>query len=769
MESHILQLNCGRAVTAMCELGEEMLERRCSFALIQEPANGHGVIKGLPASMRVFADLRLNSAIVVNDAAVDCTVISRTELGVCVRVEGVFGRIFLCSMYCKFSELLEPYLAYMDAVLLLAGSSPLVLGMDANASSPLWFSKTPRHSTGSLNLTRGGVLAEWLVSVEAHALNESSELYTFDSGRGVSDVDVTIANTAALLAYQFSWMVRPSISDHNYIEIVISYERAEDSGLDMVRWRTRSVNWDIYGAVIAAEVSSVPIEVFCDRTVDGKVSFLNDTIHRVNDSLLTRTRKRTLRRLRWWTRELTVKRREVRRLRKRFQRGRRNEVGNLDELRSLWKSCLGEYKEMLVNVKEEDWRQFVACHRDDPWGHIYRICMGKGKSTDLSGLKDGNTVLTSWSDCVKALLREFFPRAEAEVPHRVNDVVAPAPELEGAEIAESIAQVKSRKSPGMDGITGEMLKSIWKVIPEYLEALYGQCVREGYFPREWKIARVIVLLKSLDKDRSNPRSYRGISLLPVFGKVLEKIMVQRLDERVGDNVCPWQFGFKKGRSAEDAWAHVKCTVASSTQKYVLGIFVDFKGAFDYLSWSSVEERLVEVGCQEMAMWRSYFSDRGAVVVGVRSCESVDVVRGCPQGSICGPFVWNLMMDPLLRGLSAVCNVCAYADDLLIMVEGGSRSELEQMAAVAMGIVGSWSQRVGVSVSAEKTVTMLLRGSFRSHFPSVRLVCGRTVKYCTEVKYLGVTIGERLNFFASHRAASAEAGRCCGQGEAGFED
>lgn len=728
----------------MCELGEEMLERRCSFALIQEPASGHGVIRGLPASMRVFADLRLNSAVVVNDSAVDCTVVSRTEFGVCVRVEGIFGQIFLCSIYCKFNELLEPYLAYMDTVLLLVSNNPLVLGIDANASSPLWFSKTPRLITGSLNHTRGEMLSEWLLSGRLHALNEPSEQYTFDNGRGVSDIDVTIANSAALRTFQFSWRVRPSISDHNFIEIVIAYERTTDSSLDIVRWRTRDVNWDVYGEFIAAEVADVPLEVFRRKTVDEQVTCLNAAVHRVNDNLLIRSRRRIMRRLRWWTRELTLKRREVRRLRKRFQRGRRTEASDLDQLRSAYKSCLSEYKDMLVNVKEEDWRQFVACHRDDPWGHVYRICLGRGRSTDLSGMKDGDAILTSWSDCVKVLLREFFPRSDAETSPSSEAVVV-APSLERAEIAESIAQVRARKSPGMDGITGEMCKSIFKAVPEYLEALYGRCVHEGYFPREWKVARVIVLLKSLDKDRSNPRSYRGISLLPVFGKILERILVQRLHERVSDSVCRWQFGFKKGRSVEDAWAHVKSTVAESTQKYVLGIFVDFKGAFDYLRWASVVERLEGTGCLEIALWRSYFSDRRAVVVGANSSECVDVVRGCPQGSICGPFVWNLMMDPLLHELDARCKVCAYADDLLIMVEGRSRSELEQLSSELMSIVSRWCERVGVDISVEKTVTMLLKGSFKSHFPTVRLESGGIVKYCTEVKYLGVTMGERMNF------------------------
>lgn len=47
-----------------------------------------------------------------------------TDYGVCVSVKGSFGSIFLCSAYCQFDTELEPYLRYMDAVLLQASRTP---------------------------------------------------------------------------------------------------------------------------------------------------------------------------------------------------------------------------------------------------------------------------------------------------------------------------------------------------------------------------------------------------------------------------------------------------------------------------------------------------------------------------------------------------------------------------------------------------------------------------------------------------------------------
>ena len=72
-----------------------------------------------------------------------------------------------------------------------------------------------------------------------------------------------------------------------------------------------------------------------------------------------------------------------------------------------------------------------------------------------------------------------------------------------------------------------------------------------------------------------------------------------------------------------------------------------KDAFDNLEWKRVLEKLNEIGCEEMTLWKSYFQGRRACMIGVTEVVRRNVERGCPQKSICDPFIWNLMMDELL--------------------------------------------------------------------------------------------------------------------------
>jgi hypothetical protein len=52
-----------------------------------------------------------------------------------------------------------------------------------------------------------------------------------------------------------------------------------------------------------------------------------------------------------------------------------------------------------------------------------------------------------------------------------------------------ITSMDNKKSPGIDGITGEVYKSVFEIFPEYLTAIYNNCLKRGIFPRDGRILR----------------------------------------------------------------------------------------------------------------------------------------------------------------------------------------------------------------------------------------------------------------------------------------
>ena len=61
-----------------------------------------------------------------------------------------------------------------------------------------------------------------------------------------------------------------------------------------------------------------------------------------------------------------------------------------------------------------------------------------------------------------------------------------------------------------------------------MTALYNECLRKGCFPENWKIAKILPIIKPGKEYNSDPSKYHPISLLNTEGKVLEKLIIRRI-------------------------------------------------------------------------------------------------------------------------------------------------------------------------------------------------------------------------------------------------
>jgi len=71
-----------------------------------------------------------------------------------------------------------------------------------------------------------------------------------------------------------------------------------------------------------------------------------------------------------------------------------------------------------------------------------------------------------------------------------------------------LRQMKTRKSPGKDGVTCEMLKMGGSTVEETLRVLLNKCPNEGRIPDAWHNAEVVLLFKkSYNTDIENQSVY----------------------------------------------------------------------------------------------------------------------------------------------------------------------------------------------------------------------------------------------------------------------
>ncbi len=106
----------------------------------------------------------------------------------------------------------------------------------------------------------------------------------------------------------------------------------------------------------------------------------------------------------------------------------------------------------------------------------------------------------------------------------------------------------------------------------------------GEFPDILKKSRVTPIFKKGNKELLE--NYRPVSTLPIFGKILEKLIYTRLYGFFTSNniLSNCQFGFRKGHSTGHT-LHYTIDIlkeAVHSKKHALGIFIDLSKAFDTL-------------------------------------------------------------------------------------------------------------------------------------------------------------------------------------------
>lgn len=332
-------------------------------------------------------------------------------------------------------------------------------------------------------------------------------------------------------------------------------------------------------------------------------------------------------------------------------------------------------------------------------------------------------------------------RLRAAAPVVVHEVVRVSPE----ELNKAVRKQKSGKAPGLDGIRAEVVKrTISRIRPLLLDSLNAMFT-VFRFPTVWKQGELKVFLKDKNRDPQELKSYRPVTLLPVLGKIAERLL-QYLDSIhfYGDA----QFGFRSGKSTIDAVLSVRRKVEASLHRYVLGIFLDISGAFDNAWWPFLMERLHDINCPGylLKLLQSYLTERRVIFEFEGARHTKELTKGCPQGSILGPLLWNIIFEDFLsQDFGDDVHVVAYADDAMLIIQGRSRVDLETRAARALRTVEEWSSRAKLQFSTAKTSAMMLRNRFdRGRGP--RIVMNNEVIQCVdEIKYLGLQVEEGLVF------------------------
>ena len=197
--------------------------------------------------------------------------------------------------------------------------------------------------------------------------------------------------------------------------------------------------------------------------------------------------------------------------------------------------------------------------------------------------------------------------------------------------------------------------------------------KRGIFPVQLKIANVVPTYKTGNEHVFS--NFRPVSVLPVFSRLLEKLMYNRLMDFITRNKLLYthQFVFQKGKSTYMALMLLvdKITEALDNVDCVVGIYLDFSKAFDIVNHDIVLQKLSMYGVQDIALewfW-DYLANRSQYVT-YNSMKSTkeDITCGVSQGPILGPLLFLIYINDLATVSNAFLSVL-FADYTNLFISG----------------------------------------------------------------------------------------------------
>ena len=429
-------------------------------------------------------------------------------------------------------------------------SSDMILG-DFNAHSLLWDENT-RNGTPD---TRGTKIENWLAETEMACMNTGIPTYFNRSTARQSAPDISFDHSSLL--DKVEWKTLDQLgSDHK--PVVISYEdqMTKVNNKPKYKWKLTSADWEKYSQEVESSIPKEYSKMKINK-LERKLrkAMLEAAKNHVGKKKVTQNSKP------WMTDEIKEAIRERNQLRK-----------TVGQNREEWIEACRNTASMIANRKKELWTEYVdliteTTDSTQVWKTIRSIDGRRPPSKDNEVLQVGEKTYVTDKDKAEQFAKTY--KGFSKLPVKREDRILrrknrtrmkrrPTAEEESEqvftmeEMERVIKEAKNNKAAGEDDIPYEMIKNLGPKARELLLHLYNRCWDGEGIPHKWRTAIIKPLLKE-GKDPKLTVSYRPISLTSCMGKLLEKIVADRLihiletRNLLNDN----QAGFRPNRCTTD--------------------------------------------------------------------------------------------------------------------------------------------------------------------------------------------------------------------------
>ena len=286
------------------------------------------------------------------------------------------------------------------------------------------------------------------------------------------------------------------------------------------------------------------------------------------------------------------------------------------------------------------------------------------------------------------------------------------------ECETAVNEMKTNKSPGIDGIPNEFYKKFWNDINN----LFYNALREIYDNNEMSFSQKLAIMSLIHKkgDKKSLKNFRPISLTNSDYKIIAFIFAKRLQKVIDKLISKDQSAYIKGRYIGDNARLILDIFEYCTENNQDGIllFFDFEKAFDSIEWNFLFKTLEKLNFGEnFIRWMKILytnplfrlKNHGWIS---KTCHMTRGIRqGCPISALLYIFVAEILAQKInvnsdiigfkSHNMDREIKNIQHADDLSVALRD------EKSLKNAIDTIQEFCSHAGSKINLDKTECILL--------------------------------------------------------------
>jgi exonuclease III len=301
-------------------------------------------------------------------------------------------------------------------------------------------------------------------------------------------------------------------------------------------------------------------------------------------------------------------------------------------------------------------------------------------ATTIDGITGEPEIANHWRVHFEDLFNSVNTQSnKSYVQNHMEDINLCEAIISTNDVEKAIKSLKCGKACGFDGLTSEHLKFSAPKCNVLLALCLSSMFSHGYLPASFMKTVLVPIVKNKTGDTGDKGNYRPIALVTVISKLVELIIMERIDTLI--STSNQQFGFKKSHGTDMCVFSLKQIIEyynnHSSPVYVC--FLDASKAFDRVNHWTLFRRLIDRGIplylvRFLLYW--YRNQEFCVRWSSELSSAFNVHNGVRQGGILSPLLFNIYTDNLSGDLTSCnvgCNINGnfmnhlfYADDFTLL-------------------------------------------------------------------------------------------------------